>query len=776
MPHSVWDWLSIVRSGLPTNLSNQVATLGRRLTLGGFCVSFSAFDRAAMVIGEHAASGPSLVLFPPDPYAPTCVYVELAAHMAKMSVNVGNKADLLVAVVSSNTGLRTFHRRVRLGAHGNLEVLVPTEVVVGANGAVDRYGDSEVPGATIFVSRPDELQGIADVQLVVVDAPCPDMERAMNYAKHAIYVVRDPSDRAVAKLAATLPTFGWSARDIPAQPQRMLHVGPALHPLAARLDVLARGRQITVESVPAETVARSAAEIWKMLPDLMKGIPRTSAGRDLLKLAFGRYFLLLHQVVPTAQFRRYYGTGLLNGLESAARMVRGEGGSFYLPYFVEGLRELVAVMGDTPPKAEVFERVVRGLIFEDGITNVRVAAPDISAATMTVEYLATLGVTLEVVAFAALPRLEPTRHLVLTGMPPAWARSILGAGVASNLHVLAYADEANSYGTEAHLIGRTLGAAQANAEWLARPEAREICWSMLAAEETDVVDPTPAPPLITNVEAEAQVESEVAPLWSGLLDLGTLTRENGSPGALGLPDASSADAFLVAFSDRRWLLLAADAWVTRLKLGRAEEGVPVPKLIVGDTLVVVDEDPRKDLLDKVIEQAGSVPEYAALGEFVRVWRNAMRRGYLEHGTYGELHRVLAEHGVDVGEAAVGTWVRGSVIGPNDRENVRRVGEALGNENLLRNHGLVCNAITTLRGVHVKLGRRVGDLATREGVAGAVGIRGVDEIVDDVSGLTVGDLRSCVQFLKIAEISHFGTVPAQMLGMLRSPDELLERKR
>jgi hypothetical protein len=726
-----------------------------------------------MVLGEHATSGPSFILVPADPYAPTCVYVEMAAHIARMSATDDHRTDLQIAVVSSNTALRTFHRRVRIGQQPNVETIVPTEAV--SNGSILRYGDSEAPGATLFVERVSDLAGVGALDLAVVDAPCPDMAQVLEFARFAVFVVRDPSNHMITRLAETMPTFGWSPHDVAATRERMLQRGPHFEFLEARLNTLARGSSTVIEPVVADAVARLAGDAWGVLPDVIRNVPPTSAGRDLLKLSFSRYFVLLNQVVPTLQLRRYYGDGLLRGIESAANMLRGDAGSIYIPYLVQTLTQLTAALGDEPPKAAAFARLVPALVSEHGVENVRIVTVNDASATMLREYLGNAKDAPEVVPYSALTRIAPIQHLVLTGMPPAYGRHVLSSGLAEIVHILAYAAE-DLPNSEAQLSANLVGSIASYREWMARPEAKRICWGALTAEPAEIIDTHPRAPKVHVEQIELPAEANPVSLWEGLLASGALTRPESPrcPGAdAGVAEAGAADASIVTFTDRRWLLLSPDSFVSRVKGGQAEEGVLASALRVADTLVVVDQDPRKMLLDKVIEQAGTVPEYAMLAELVKQWRTVLRRGYAQHGTYAALHAALADEGVNVGDQAVATWVRGNTIGPMDRENVRRVGVALGDDVLAKHYKTVCNAISTLRGIHVKLGRRVGDLVVREGVAGAVGGRGVDEVVDEVSGLTVGDFRGCVEFLTIADIRHFGTVPTQMLGTLRQPDEGIE---
>jgi hypothetical protein len=750
-----------------------VVQLGRRFTIGGEGVSLSIFDRAAMAIGELAYSGPSIILIPPDPFVPTCVYVELAAHVAYMSAQEDNRSGLLVAVVSPGTILRTFHRRVQLGRLAKIETIVPTEVV--SEGRIWRYGSSEVHGATIFLEDVNDLERVGPVDLVVVDAPVARMARAVEFAKYVVFVVRDPADRGVIELARSTPAFGFSPSDVAAVPanDRMINIAPFDKFARARLDNIARQVGINVIPVRVTSVAAAAAEIWRMLPEIMRSVS-SGSGRDLLRLSFVRYQQLTHLLAPTREFSLLYGSpeAIISGIESAARMIRGEEGELHIPFLALALRDLLGALGTVSPKASAAEDLVRALSAESGPASVRIAVLNAPMAALTDAWFASRGLAVEVVPLSALRRLDPSTHLILSGMPPAWARHILSSGIAKAIHLLAYVGDARDAADEGQIAARTAELAARNREWLARPAARERSWGELTAEPVEVVDDQPNPPSIGSVLLDLPEESARLSLWNGLLDSGFSQRVPVAADGHATPDA---EAFVITFSDGRWLLLGGDSLVARVRGGRVEQGVALSAVAPGDTLMVIDRDPRKALLDKVLEQAATVPQYAVVSEGVRVWRDALRAGYIAAGTYASLNSLFRAAGVDVEDQTVGTWVRGVTIGPSDREHVRQVGIALGNSVLTQKHQLVCDAISKLRGIHVKLGVRLGSMALAHGSKALAGARDEDELLDELSGLTLGDFKRSLEFPKIRSIDRFGIVPVQMLGTIREADEHLEKE-
>ena len=774
-----WDWLAGVRSDTPTNLSNLVTRPNRSLTLGGLRISLSVFDRAVMALAEQAQrTAASFVVVHPDPYAPTAVYTELAAHIFRMGTTEGNRTDLRVALVSRNNRLRTVHRRIRLSQLGPMEAIVPTETVTRA-GSLYRYGDSTIPGSTVFIEDMRDLGQLGDVGLIIVDAPCAHLATALEFGCPVIYVVRDPSDRSIASLASKLPTFAWSSDDVANTMTPMLLEGPELAHSRLRLEQKAAGIELEIIPIRSYSIADWSAQIWADFPQIISATPHSAAARDLVQLAFRRYYELLHLVVPTRMFQRRFGSfeSRARAIASASRLVAGEAGEFYLPCLASELGDFASAIGSESPKVGALERCVRALAAQSATDRTYVAAPTVDAAALVEEWLEErLGDDRPtVVPLSALPRLAPVEHLILTGLPPTWARSVLSSGIAHHIYVLAYEreQEANhaAMPSEAALVNRLISAGRAYENWMAREPAKIRCWAKIVGEQALIDDPQPNPPQVESPDLASESERVVTSLWASITDPTDIlhyraggSHEEGSPGSV------LSNAIRVELFDGRWMLLAPNSWVTKLTGVSADAGIEADRLRVGDTLVIIDEDPRKALLDKVIEVGASVPEYEVVADFVQAWRNALRSGYQQFGTYVQFRDELERRGTTVTRQAIRNWVTGKSIGPQDRADVRRVGEVVGDGILVRKHTLICNAITKLRGIHVKLGVRLAAFARQDGVAGALGVRESDELVDELSGLTVGDFRSCVEFVKISRIEPFGEVPIEMIGRLRKGDE------
>jgi hypothetical protein len=132
-----------------------------------------------------------------------------------------------------------------------------------------------------------------------------------------------------------------------------------------------------------------------------------------------------------------------------------------------------------------------------------------------------------------------------------------------------------------------------------------------------------------------------------------------------------------------------------------------------------------------------------------------------------LHRELVGLGCSVQAQTVRLWTVGATIGPNDPENVRRIGVVAVEPRLIENYQRVYKAMELFRSAHSVLGRRIGDLARIYGSAAVAGRVDADEVLDERSGLTVADFRDCVDLVRIKTIEPRGPVPRAVLDRIQN---------
>jgi hypothetical protein len=270
---------------------------------------------------------------------------------------------------------------------------------------------------------------------------------------------------------------------------------------------------------------------------------------------------------------------------------------------------------------------------------------------------------------------------------------------------------------------------------------------------------------------------EVPPgLWDG--DRWFAPLEPGSTGTStaldvtgGRPLDSVVAAMRVTFEDGRWALMDRDGSVTRYRAGSGTaDAAPLSKLKQGDQVLFFDGDSRKDLLTKVLEVAEGVPALAVAASWLSHWQRVLAAAYRRFGSYRAFASALRGQGCTVETQTVRLWVVGLTIGPENEEDVHRVGLVMDDAVLLAGRAEVRRAMRSLRAAHVRLGKRLSELARQVGSATAAGRVAADEVVDERSGLTVADFQDSIDILTVRSVEAAGEVPWMVVGRLNEAEK------
>lgn len=747
-------------------------------------------DAVAMRIVEWAvATRQTVVLLSPDPYDLLVPLTAAAVHVARMvelkrQGGGSMRSDAKVAVVTNRLRLRTAYRRLGL-LDAKLFDAVPAarRLPTGNIAVLGREGTHQDWG-TLFVDRASELRHVKGISLVVVDLPVYDWDQLEAIDIPKIVIGHDPSDRLVHRLARSIPTFAWDSEDLRGLAKVRVREGRALEPVAARLDRLAAGTTCAPVPVPSQRVCENAALFWSDIGLLHRAARSSYLARELTNEAHELFQDLLHLAVPTSFYEQQTGQTLrarLRDLNHEEFKARGDLRELYLPMVHVELRDLATALGDNSPKTDALLSVLREQV--DARRETMLVARTATAARVHRAFLAKFPElkNVRVTSLGEVAEEIPADAAVLTGLAPAWARHVYASGIAADVRVLAYVPE----GTltiaepfiEAEQVRSTIAYQRKFSSWLARPALKARCWKALSAEDLQIADDEATAPNVDPSQVEFIALPEPPDVPPGLWDVGVPSLEqpegNRAPHSSSAIDHSiSVDAVRVTFDDRRWVLLDRAGLVTRFSRTkqRADPGREVERLAVGDELVFLDGDARKDVLDKVLEVSKDIPHLATSATWVEYWRGALQRGKKKFGTYTALTDALHQKGCVRETQTVRLWVIGDTIGPIDPLDVKRLGAAIDDVPLRDHHATVYDGIEAFREAHAQLKERLGALALHVGSAASAGAIKADQIIDERSGLTAADFQGCVEILRIASISPAGNVPLVAIGRLHEARE------
>lgn len=747
----------------------------RRLLADGIPVRVEPCDLDALRLVEHAvALGRSVLLVPPDPLGRLIALIPAAAHLASFvsgyrSYGVTSGSLLRIAVVTGDYHLRGAYRglaiRPRPGAPGEpLRSVVPAGAI-GAGGVVHVLDDAGRGWSTVFLRSVADLRLVGPVDLVVVDLPAADAPRLADVKVPVVFVSRDPADPVTLALADTVPTFAWEAATA-GNDDDADAVSLATRRMANR-----PREQIEVIPLQEPVVCENAELFWDDIGPLCR-LGGRGLGPEIAREAFSLFLDLLGLALPLETYERSTGDSTDARVASLGRacalLDRGELRDLYVPMVEAELAGLAAAVRGAGSKPELLPRLLAEAL--DDRHEVLLITRTAVLARAYRQHLDGLHLgTVRIAALGELAKVEPADVAVLTGMAPTWGRWVYRAGLAPRVRVLAYGRGVPEDGRfdEAERVKQAASVQREAEARLAVMERRSWSWARL----TMAADlPAPNPVLVP--QATPVKFGDVPPppevptgLWADgrwLADLEPPAHRRASGGGGSLDRMTQG--VRVDLADGSRVVLAADTAVSRWRpnAGRMETVLPA-ELRVGDRLVFLDEDAHQTLMGKVLEVSESVPALAVAGGWVDHWRSVLAAASREAGSYAMLADRLAGHGCHLQAQTVRLWVIGVTLGPDDPDDIRRLGAVTGDPTLLAAHQEIHRAMRTLRGAHVRLGRRLAELTRSLGPAAAAGRLAADEVVDETSGLTAADIEAAVSVLEVTAIALIGDVPAVLTG-------------
>ena len=783
------SWLEYVRPRVRPGLSTCITD--GMLRLDGLRLAATWIDVVAMRLVEWAASTrKTLVLISPDPYDLLVPLTAAAVHVSRMLELQGQlggypHTDAKVAVITSRFRLRSAYRRLKLRDATLFDAVPAATRLPTGEVAVLGKADRRAAWGTLFVSRASELSEVRDLSLIIVDLPVYDWDELKAIDVPKILVGHDPSDRLVHRLARTVPVFAWDAGDLRDLEYVRATDGSALEPVATRLERLAVGTECAPVPVPNQKVCENAALFWNDVGPLHRAARKSFQARELTNEAHELFQDLLHLAVPTSFYEAQTGRSFqarLRDLNHQEFQTRGDLRDLYLPMVHLELRDLAQSLGEHSPKETALDCVLREQV--DRRRDVMLVARTAQLARVHRAHLASSPelAHVRVSSLSEVAEEKPAEVAVLTGLAPAWARHIYRTGIARDIRVLAYAAEqrlpVEEPFVEADYVRKTIAYQRKYSRWLARPAAKASCWEKLTGESIGVVDDSSAAPMVDPSDvafADLPKPPDVPPgLWdAGLPSLEEVEADRYRP--VDSPETERGgpvEGLRVTFEDGRWAVLDLGGSVTRFSSvqQRAEPGSEVAQLEIGDDVVFLDGDARKDVLAKVLEVAKETPHLATAATWVEYWRDGLRRGKQRFVTYNAFADELRARGCGRQTQTVRLWVIGHTIGPSDPLDVRRVGEALEDVALRDHHEIVCQGIEAFRNAHAHLMQRVGALAIQVGGAATAGAIRADEIIDERSGITAADFQGCLEILRVRSLARVGVVPASVVGRLHEARE------
>jgi hypothetical protein len=224
--------------------------------------------------------------------------------------------------------------------------------------------------------------------------------------------------------------------------------------------------------------------------------------------------------------------------------------------------------------------------------------------------------------------------------------------------------------------------------------------------------------------------------------------------------------------DRRMaVLLTSDAHVSYIRDDDSICAGSLTDLLPGDRLIRIDPVLRESLREKIFDANPLQQNEPELNSIAERWRaelvaslHAGRKSGRERLTHTQvLSRIRARGSTIMTPATIGHWARGAVRGPQDINDILRVGQAIGSEWLMDHWREVGLALIAIRSGSISLGHQVTKLIQRAAL-GELELSEDERQFLEQTGITMGELQDAATLVIVTAVSSETTeVPSERVG-------------
>ncbi|MPL77880.1 hypothetical protein SDC9_23740 [bioreactor metagenome] len=231
---------------------------------------------------------------------------------------------------------------------------------------------------------------------------------------------------------------------------------------------------------------------------------------------------------------------------------------------------------------------------------------------------------------------------------------------------------------------------------------------------------------------------------------------------------NTVPAIKVSFSSGKSILLRVNKQVQifdniRMKV----KDITASHLAKNHILILVENSTKKTISSSIISKVRSDPKMTAVIFYQKYWIKCLSDGMFEYNdTPNTLLEKLWEKGAKSPETptAIYLWLKEAVLGPQDPENIRRIGEIYNKELLIRDWKLVAESIKRLRGIHRGLARKLYHLIPKAAIE-FENQESENTIIDEELELSLEDFRNSISLEMVISCEKVGDIPISQLDKL-----------
>ncbi len=542
---------------------------------------------------------------------------------------------------------------------------------------------------------------------------------------------------------------------------------------------------------------KAARCVW----DDLSTVQRTFSGRSglgirrAIRAAYGTFYTMLQMLVPLPVYEEeaHHLWGIrpisrrIADLEAFRPLLRDEApdlAEIYWPSLVLDLKDMREALADGNPKYDALVQQIHEHVNQK--KSLTVVCPNQAIRRMLQlclrarENLHLSDLTgqngdqsIRLVTYKELSTLASTDVLLFPGQFSYGRRQYALMAAAPEIRYLAYEDEADRIEQQVAAIHQTLAE-------MASAENRERAWTALAPFSSDGRLPGTTyrvtAPAIEFIRSDGKRISRRTVTTAGVPDLSLWTpfstpeydlvrgqdalssdsEEALRPSEFAAPSRQNilVPALRIEFADGFCYAEPDSPMTVCLPAMEKTDDRRADGLRPEDVVIFVDGDQRRQLYEAILERIEHHPAMGATYILVHYWQQAVREGFFRSRmTYEEFLQKLRLRGSRMQTTqGIRCWVTGEVLGPNDGEDIRRVGEIFNDGALIQEWKNIDRSLRRIRGLHISLARKLNRIIVQAGLKGQYPDAS-EECIDPELKLYVDDFRDSVTLHRVVTISQ-----------------------
>lgn len=180
----------------------------------------------------------------------------------------------------------------------------------------------------------------------------------------------------------------------------------------------------------------------------------------------------------------------------------------------------------------------------------------------------------------------------------------------------------------------------------------------------------------------------------------------------------------------------------------------VQALRKGDRVLYIYGQKRQSLYDLVLSRVHSHPSIEIHLVLMRQWQTEIKQDFIRWLQNGKVLEDIYSQMRGLGThltspSQLRSWILGLTMRPQDEEDLKRIAEILGMPFTAEHYKRIHKACGRIHGLHISLSRRLNSWIQR----GASKTELHNEIIDETTGLSFGDVRDSLVLLNVESISE-----------------------